>query len=115
MAKASKKVIIIADFSKYVNKLGNFPLPVEVVEFGWKFSKTQIELKSRSLLVKELKFLERIDDDHVLLQLTCGKCGYVRSIARDLGKDLKCFAHVKWLRRIWSGPFKLENCILVIN
>ena len=61
--------------------------------------------------MKELKFLKRIDDDHVLLQLTCGKGGYVRSIARDLGKDLKCFAHVKWLRRIWAGPFEIENSI----
>ena len=74
-------------------------------------SGTQLKLKSRSLFVKELKFLERIDDDHVLLQLTCGKGGYVRSIARDLGKDLKCFAHVKWLKRIWAGPFELENSI----
>ena len=71
----------------------------------------QLKLKSRSLFVKELKFLERIDEDHALLQLTCGKGGYVRSIARDLGKDLKCFAHVKWLKRIWAGPFELENSI----
>ena len=74
-------------------------------------SGTQLKLKSRSLFVKDLKFLERIDDDHALLQLTCGKGGYVRSIARDLGKDLKCFAHVKWLKRIWAGPFELENSI----
>ena len=71
----------------------------------------QLKLRARSLFVKELKFLERVDDDHALLQLTCGKGGYVRSIARDLGKELKCFAHVKWLKRIWSGPFKLENSI----
>ncbi len=70
-----------------------------------------LKLKARSLFVKELLFLERVDDDHALLQLTCGKGGYVRSIARDLGKDLKCFAHVKWLKRIWSGPFDLENSI----
>ena len=70
-----------------------------------------LKLKARSLFVKELKFLERVDDDHALLQLTCGKGGYVRSIARDLGKDLKCFAHVKWLKRMWSGPFELENSI----
>ena len=74
-------------------------------------SGTKLKLKSRSLFVKDLKFLERIDDDHALLQLTCGKGGYVRSIARDLGKDLKCFAHVKWLKRIWAGPFELENSI----
>ena len=71
----------------------------------------QLKLRARSLFVKELKFLERVDEDHALLQLTCGKGGYVRSIARDLGKDLKCFAHVEWLKRIWSGPFELENSI----
>ena len=54
----------------------------------------QLKLRARSLFVKELKFLERVDEDHALLQLTCGKGGYVRSIARDLGTDLKCFAHV---------------------
>ena len=70
-----------------------------------------LKLRARSLFVKELKFLERVDEDHALLQLTCGKGGYVRSIARDLGKELKCFAHVKWLKRIWSGPFELENSI----
>ena len=71
----------------------------------------QLKLRARSLFVKELKFLERVDDDHALLQLTCGKGGYVRSIARDLGKELNCFPHVKWLKRIWSGPFELENSI----
>ena len=70
-----------------------------------------LKLRARSLFVKELKFLERVDEDHALFQLTCGKGGYVRSIARDLGKDLKCFAHVKWLRRIWAGPFEIENSI----
>jgi len=71
----------------------------------------RLKLRARSLFVKELKFLKRVDEDHALLQLTCGKGGYVRSIARDLGKDLKCFAHVKWLKRICSGPFELENSI----
>ena len=74
-----------------------------------------LKLRARSLFVKELKFLERVDEDHALLQLTCGKGGYVRSIARDLGKDLKCFAHVKWLKRIWSGPFELKNSISLHN
>ena len=37
--------------------------------------------------------------------MTCGKGGYVRSIARDLGDKLGCHAHVVTLRRVWSGPF----------
>ena len=38
--------------------------------------------------------------------MVCGKGGYVRSIARDLGVALGCLGHVDHLRRIWSGPFE---------
>src|ERR1700733_61234 len=36
VASASKKMIVIADESKLVPRLGKFPLPVEVSEFGHK-------------------------------------------------------------------------------
>lgn len=36
VAAASKQLIIIADENKVVNTLGKFPLPVEVIPFGWK-------------------------------------------------------------------------------
>ncbi|HEX5777256.1 MAG TPA: ribose-5-phosphate isomerase RpiA [Xanthobacteraceae bacterium] len=34
VASASREMIVIADESKYVQRLGRFPLPVEVVDFG---------------------------------------------------------------------------------
>lgn len=43
VAAASKKFIIIADEQKYVSNLGKFPLPVEVVPYGWKQTKRKIE------------------------------------------------------------------------
>ncbi|CUH53859.1 tRNA pseudouridine(55) synthase TruB [Shimia marina] len=64
-----------------------------------------VELAARPLWVEELLMIEREDDDHVTLEMTCGKGGYVRSIARDLGAALGCYGHVRELRRIWSGPF----------
>ena len=36
VAAASRKMVVIADESKLVPRLGKFPLPVEVVEFGHK-------------------------------------------------------------------------------
>jgi ribose 5-phosphate isomerase A len=36
VAAASSELIIVADYTKQVNKLGKFPLPVEVIPFGWK-------------------------------------------------------------------------------
>lgn len=72
-----------------------------------------VEIAARPLWVESLIMLEREDDDHVLLELTCGKGGYVRSIARDLGESLGCFGHVRELRRIWSGPFDVKEGVSI--
>ncbi len=69
------------------------------------------EVAARPLWVEELLLEDRPDADTVVLEMTCGKGGYVRSIARDLGAALGCFGHVAWLRRIWSGPFDAEDGI----
>ena len=70
-----------------------------------------IELASRPLFVESLRLLEQPDDDHAEFELICGKGGYVRSIARDLGEALGCFGHVRQLRRLWSGPFEVGNAV----
>ncbi|MCI2399848.1 tRNA pseudouridine(55) synthase TruB [Aliiroseovarius subalbicans] len=69
----------------------------------------EFEIAARPLWVDKLVMVERPDADHVTLELTCGKGGYVRAIARDLGDALGCFGHVRTLRRIWSGPFDAED------
>lgn len=43
VASVSRRLVIVADESKYVNRLGQFPLPVEVVKFGSDITKKQIE------------------------------------------------------------------------
>ena len=72
-----------------------------------------LTLSARSLYVESLELLDIPDIDHIELQMVCGKGGYVRSIARDLGEDLGCYGHVKNLRRIWSGPFKVEQAVAI--
>jgi len=71
----------------------------------------QMEIAARPLFVESLIMLDRPDVDHVTLEMVCGKGGYVRSIARDLGEALGCKAHVRELRRTWSGPFDVDNAI----
>lgn len=68
-------------------------------------------LAARPLFVEQLLLVDRPDADHVTLEMVCGKGGYVRSIARDLGQALGCLGHVRELRRIWSGPFEAEDGI----
>ena len=73
----------------------------------------EMDLAARPLWVEALLLIDRPDQDHVVLEMTCGKGGYVRSIARDLGEALGCKAHVKSLRRIWSGPFQATDGLSV--
>lgn len=68
-----------------------------------------MNLAARPLWVERLVMLGRPDVDHVDLEMVCGKGGYVRSIARDLGAMLGCLGHVEWLRREWSGPFQASE------
>lgn len=70
-----------------------------------------MDLAARPLWVESLILTARPDADHAELEMVCGKGGYVRSIARDLGAALGCLGHVQNLRRIWSGPFDLEDAV----
>lgn len=67
------------------------------------------DLAARPLWVESLEVTGRRDAHHVTLEMVCGKGGYVRAIARDLGEALGCFGHVTELRRLWSGPFSVED------
>ena len=110
---------IHAKLDKYIGLIEQIPPNFSAIKINGKRaydlarSGSKLKLKPRPLFVKDLKFVERVDNDHALLQLICGKGGYVRSIARDLGKELKCFGHVKWLRRTKAGPFEIENCVTI--
>ena len=43
VATASERMVVIADAAKDVRALGAFPLPVEVIRFGWKTTRALIE------------------------------------------------------------------------
>lgn len=71
----------------------------------------EVALAARPLHVARLALLEMPDPDHAVLEMVCGKGGYVRAIARDLGRALGTFGHVAELRRLWSGPFELADAV----
>ena len=43
VATASDMMVVIADRSKFVDRLGAFPLPVEIIPFGWQTTKALVE------------------------------------------------------------------------
>ncbi len=68
-------------------------------------------LAARPLHVARLDLVARHNADHLELEMECGKGGYVRSIARDLGAALGCHGHALWLRRLATGPFAIADAV----
>ena len=54
VAAASRKMIVIADGNKIADQLGRFPLPVEVIPYGWKQTQKHIgKLGCRKIILRE--------------------------------------------------------------
>jgi tRNA pseudouridine55 synthase len=64
-----------------------------------------VEIAPRTVEIHRLELIEMPDPDHAMLIAECGKGTYVRALARDLGRALKCLGHVAALRRTAVGPF----------
>lgn len=71
----------------------------------------EFQLSPRTIFISEIEIIERIDNENINLKIICGKGCYVRSLARDLGNELGCFAHAKNIRRTEYGPFNLKKCV----
>lgn len=67
VASASAQMIVIADASKHVARLGTFPLPIEVVDFGVAAIRRGIEKAARSAGCTGLLTLRRGKDGHVFV------------------------------------------------
>ncbi|MBV0911727.1 ribose-5-phosphate isomerase RpiA [Anianabacter salinae] len=63
VATASDQMIVITDASKRVEALGNFPLPVEVIPFGWQTTKALVEETLAGLDVLGDKAALRLNGD----------------------------------------------------
>lgn len=54
-----------------------------------------------------------MDRDSTTFEVECGKGTYVRSLARDMGRDLGCYGHISQLRRVEVEPFTEEDFVTV--
>ncbi len=63
VATASDRMVVIADTSKRVAKLGAFPLPLEVIPFGWQATKALVEEMLISMGAPSHKTMLRMNGD----------------------------------------------------
>lgn len=69
-----------------------------------------VELKARPIEIYEFEITE-ISLPNVHFRIVCSKGTYIRSIARDLGLELKSGAHLTSLCRTRIGEFSIENAL----
>jgi ribose 5-phosphate isomerase A len=94
VATASDQMIVIADASKRVEKLGAFPLPIEVIRFGWQTTKALIEEMLFSMDVLGQKAVLRMngadryitDEGNHILDLQLASIGNARQLALILNQ-----------------------------
>ncbi len=94
VATASDQMIVIADAAKEVGHLGAFPLPVEVIPFGWQTTRALIEEMLISVDVLGRDATLRMKGDHPfvtdegnhILDLHLGRIGNPRQLAMVLNQ-----------------------------
>ncbi|WP_370049400.1 ribose-5-phosphate isomerase RpiA, partial [Salipiger sp.] len=89
VATASDEMIVIADAAKHVETLGAFPLPVEVIPFGWTASQALLEEALVTMDVLGRKTTLRMngerpyitDEGNYILDLHLSRIGNARQLA----------------------------------
>src|SRR5690606_17632313 len=64
-----------------------------------------VDIPAREVEIGRFDLIEMKGRDATEFEIECGKGTYVRSLARDLGRDLGCFGHIADLRRTEVDPF----------
>ncbi len=72
-----------------------------------------VDIPAREVEIGRFDLIEMRPDGQTVFEIECGKGTYVRSLARDLGRDLGCFGHIAELRRIEVDPFTPEDFVTV--
>jgi tRNA pseudouridine55 synthase len=69
-----------------------------------------VEIPEREIEIGRLDLVGS-DVNHAIFEVECGKGTYVRSLARDMGRDLGCFGYVSLLRREEVEPFTPDDLV----
>ncbi|WP_312407170.1 tRNA pseudouridine(55) synthase TruB [Rhizobium sp.] len=69
-----------------------------------------VEIPSREVEIFRLTLLG-VGENEAHFEVECGKGTYVRSLARDFGRELGCYGHISNLRRTFVAPFGEDKMV----
>ena len=71
----------------------------------------EIERKARKITIFEIQITKFMPPNQFEIEVVCSKGTYIRTLCADIGKRLKCGAHMASLLRTSSGMFSLDTAI----
>jgi tRNA pseudouridine55 synthase len=110
------KVEIESILNRFIGEISQIPPAFSAIKvegersYDLARSGEPVELKARTVHVESLALVAS-DTDSAIFETVCGKGTYIRSLARDMGRELGCFGHVTALRRTAVGPFAETDMI----
>ncbi len=69
-----------------------------------------VEIPAREVEIFRLTLLG-VGENEAHFEVECGKGTYVRSLARDFGRELGCYGHISNLRRTFVAPFGEDKMV----
>jgi tRNA pseudouridine55 synthase len=70
-----------------------------------------VTIEPREVEIGRFEIVDAASPDQTVFEVECGKGTYVRSLARDMGRDLGCFGHIAALRRLEVAPFEADDLV----
>lgn len=116
VTKVPKEAEVSEALKKFIGEIWQMPPQYSAVKSGGEeaYKKARrgkkVILGKRQVLIKEIKIL-KYDYPFLKLKVITGPGVYIRSLARELGEELKVGGYVKKLKRTRVGEFKIENCV----
>lgn len=73
----------------------------------------EVERTAREIEIYENTLVERINDTDFVIDVSCSKGTYIRTLCEDIGKALGTVATMYSLERVQCGDYKKENSIKI--
>lgn len=108
----------ISTFSDFTGAISQIPPMYSAIKQGgqplYKLARQGVEVErtAREVEICSLELMSFIPP-HAAIRVVCSRGTYVRTLADDIGRRLGCGAALQELRRTTSGPFRIENAVIL--
>ena len=112
------KELVEATLKKFVGEISQVPPLYSAIRvngtraYELARKNKDVEIEPRTVRIDKIELLD-YDLPHITIKVSCSKGTYIRSLARDIGDELKCGAYLTALQRTKVGEVGLEDCITI--